>query len=136
MRDYAELVERLREAARFSESRGYSGMANTTEDAADAIEELQKLLDAVNDAHNEGFDVGYWAGRRDYEPKWIPVTERLPEAMPGNYSLDVLVTDGEDIAICQYFNGDGLVSMWGYSGIGEITHWMPLEEPPKEEKAK
>lgn len=40
MRDYAELVKRLREAARFSESRGYSGMANTTEEAADAIEEL------------------------------------------------------------------------------------------------
>ncbi len=33
----------------------------------------------INEAHNEGYDVGYWAGRRDYEPKWIPVTERLPE---------------------------------------------------------
>ena len=40
MRDYEERVKRLREAARFSESRGYSGMANTMEDAADAIEEL------------------------------------------------------------------------------------------------
>jgi len=58
-------------------------------EAADAIEELQKLIDGVSadndslcgkiaelrktletvqDAHNEGYDVEYLAGRRDYEP--------------------------------------------------------------------
>lgn len=29
----------------------------------------------INNAHNEGYDVGYWSGRRDYEPKWIPCSE-------------------------------------------------------------
>lgn len=43
-------------------------------------ERLKDMLSAqLNNAHNEGYDVGYWAGRRDYEQKWIPVTEGLPE---------------------------------------------------------
>lgn len=88
--------------------------------AADAIEELCILLTASNEVVAKG------------RGKWISVEEKLPDAMPGNYSLDVLVTDGDSIAICQYFNGDGCDSMWGYSGIGEITHWMPLPEKPKE----
>lgn len=58
-------------------------LSGTYKEAADAVEELSKTLDGVphvvNDAHNEGYDVGYWAGRRDYEPKWVPVTERLPK---------------------------------------------------------
>ena len=47
-------------------------------DAAAAIEALQeqvRMLDKHDtDLHNEGYDVGYYAGRRDWEPKrgkWI-----------------------------------------------------------------
>lgn len=80
---YEDLVKRLRSEADCPNN--YPEDSNLMREAADAIEELQKALDAVNDAHNEGYDVGYWAGRRDYEPKWIPVTERLPEA-----NVDVL----------------------------------------------
>ncbi len=95
--------------------------------AADAIEELKKALDAMNDAHNEGYDVGYWAGRRDYEPKWIPVTEALPER--GCY---VLVYEDGDIIMASYSNGE-----WLLRDMYEIielkpTHWMPLPEPPEE----
>ena len=64
------------------------------------------------------------------EQKWIPVTERLP--------------DGECIAIG--FQNEMLIgwvaedigSDTGYlaESVGEIlrnvTHWMPLPEPPKE----
>ncbi len=61
-------------------------------------------------------------------PKWISVEERLPK----DY-VDVLVYDKLDgIGVCQYssvlrkFFGDeeGMYL--------EITHWMPLPEPPKE----
>lgn len=69
---YEELVKALRDD-------NACLSVKTLHESADAIEELEKALNAVNDAHNEGYDVGYWAGRRDYEPKWIPVTERLPE---------------------------------------------------------
>jgi hypothetical protein len=62
--------------------------------------------------------------------KWIPVSERLPER-----NTEVLVCDTRE----------DYVSIWGYIGdelwFGEeitwatedITHWMPLPEPPKEE---
>lgn len=52
---YDELVKRLREATRFSESRGYSGMANTTEEAADAIEELSKYANNIKRLKCEGW---------------------------------------------------------------------------------
>lgn len=132
MRDYEELVKALREHAEYTMQ---LSMYDDLLQAADAIEELTRenkeisfraaQLEAMNDAligETGAADALMVASK----PRWIPVTERLPEAMPGNYSLDVLVTDGEDIAICQYFNGDGWCSMWSYSGIGKITHWMPL----------
>lgn len=64
--------------------------------------------------------------------QWIPVIESLPEPfvsvlvqMPGEKPFPT-VREG-------YVGGDGL---W-YAGYytrepGEVTHWMPLPEPPKE----
>ena len=103
-------------------------------EAADAIEGLQKALDAVNDAHNEGYDVGYWAGRRGYEPKWIPVTERLPKEFH-----DVLCyTDSYDMFIATYYglDGDGEPMFDDNNGDyweGNVIYWMPLPELPGEE---
>ena len=75
-------------------------------EAADAIEELSK-------------------------PRWIPVTERLPE-------------DGSDILAVQSCCGEVRIipanydrGVWYdciFNRIAEhITHWMPLPEPPEEE---
>ena len=147
---YEELIKRLREHGEFlivSDRMKAPPNVNVrnvfAEDyaqAADAIEALQKALDAVNDAHNEGYDVGYWAGRRDYEPKWIPVTERLPktrESILGKKSSKVIVafrfddgTKGTDTA--HTLNGE-----WAFEDhitvvVRTITHWMSLPEPPEE----
>ena len=76
-------------------------------DAADAIEEL---LAAV--------------------PHWISVEERLPEN--GKF---VLVSDGDDIdTACRYkaLTPDEVETFF-WDSVLEVTHWMPLPEPPKED---
>lgn len=123
--------------------RNYSGLAKTLREsppnrrlmwtAADTIEELQASLSGKDkvcrivekDGETELF----------IENRWISVSERLPEAKIGHYSEDVLVVDCDGcVAICNYYKGCDGFSAWAYSGINEITHWMPLPAPPKEDE--
>jgi hypothetical protein len=53
--------------------------------------------------------------------KWIPVTERLPEA-----NMAVLIYDGDTVDGFTFFDLS-YVSKYG------VTHWMPLPEAPKGE---
>lgn len=145
---YEELVKSLRICSRCDFGQDCNGCTRKSDDAfccdkllheaADAIEELSKCLDNVNDAHNEGYDVGYWAGKRDYERKWIPVTERLPE--DGKFVL-VCNDDGHMMIAkhetetyewyYKYTNYD--FDIWDNEEQGPVRYWMPLPEPPKEE---
>lgn len=110
---YEEIIQRLRETS-----------SVMLLEAADVIEE-----EDMNFRHLE----------RDYKdlcrylPKWIPVTERLPDE--GKFVLvygDLYPNkhDGSAIAVSKRMD-------WNYwQGFGRdrnITHWMPLPEPPKEE---
>lgn len=149
---YEELVKRLRSECALL----YSAIKDMR-DAADAIDELKKVLNTVHDAHNEGYDVGYWAGRRDYEPKWIPVTERLPEESEGLRWREDLMIRFTSVWCCDINTGiievrnrlqgikTGIACLdqytkdtnWHWSNaLWEPTHWMPivpLPETPKEE---
>lgn len=69
------------------------------------------------------------------EPGWIPVEERWPEHLSdvlvaykcGDYvRLGVGEFDGTTV------NDEGMTVPY-FKGIGgfEVTHWMPLPEPPK-----
>lgn len=88
----------------------------------------------------ENFLAGYQAAA----PQWISVKDRLPEIPENNYSKRVLLlrADGfiviarlekcvrfvrplQEALIVETDNGDP---------IEEFTHWMPLPQPPKEEK--
>lgn len=69
------------------------------------------------------------------QPKWIPVTERLPEN-----DNDVLVTDGTDCAVA-YWRTSAQAwddSMHGWCDLYglDVIAWMPLPEPYKEDKKK
>lgn len=104
--------------------------------AADAIEELQLYVDLYKDLTEKGEKIA----RKviDKYPRWIPVTERLPE-----YMENVLVTDG-------VFSGMGWRDWYDYRGTKSredywiapstnvndlgITHWMPLPQPPQEDE--
>lgn len=69
-------------------------------------------------------------------PKWISVKERLPETHEDGSVDAALVTDGDLIHMAYFSSGK-----WFYCSSGEmkenmfyeVTHWMPLPEPPKEE---
>ena len=131
---YEDLIKELRE---YSNARK-GEIAEITKEAADAIEELQgktHILEKLAD---------HWCNK---VPKWIPVTERLPEK-----DIEVLVfAEG----IIEGFFGDTVIAIskrydfkiftdsegvevwkspWQYFLKDyEITYWMPLPEQPKEE---
>lgn len=58
--------------------------------------------------------------------KWIPVTERLPERMK-----DVLVIRMHGDPDIEFLFYDG-TWVGDTEGKKDVTHWMPLPEPPKE----
>ena len=101
-------------------------------EAADAIEELQQTAGHYEEAARAYFrDVCYYLERM---PKWIPVTERLPESMH-EYVLCCGEKGGQFVG----WVGEGVIvngktRAFQHDGRGRhITHWMPLPQPPKEE---
>lgn len=65
-------------------------------------------------------------------PKWISVKEQPPK---DGQKVIAAFRDGEDVIVDQarYSNGEFDFENWAYVWDENITHWMPLPEPPKEE---
>jgi len=67
-------------------------------------------------------------------PEWISVKDRMPED-----GKEVLFCDGSSIMVGRY-NGDE--KFWELTDANmiayavDITHWMPLPEPPESESEK
>ena len=59
--------------------------------------------------------------REQEERRWIPVAERLPDV-----GIEVLIYSEDDGVCVDYYGGDSF-------GYYDVTHWMPLPEPPKGE---
>ena len=110
---YEKLIEALRYAyktATESLSNPYRFCAYYAA-AADAIEDLENKLNL-------------W--RHDKIFRWISVTERLPEE-------DKLVLVWRNNRL-PYVSRRIDTSYWvGLGRDAEVTHWMPLPKPPKEE---
>lgn len=71
--------------------------------------------------------VDNWNRRPD---NWIPVTERLPE-----YPRDVLIWKKNAGTYIGYYNNLDEFKCWMMDAgkkVTNVTHWMPLPEPPKE----
>lgn len=77
-------------------------------------------------------------------PRWIPVTERLPELPDKNYCRTIVLAAATGVnssfpAIYRRGIVRGKrVERWKYCWDKmydgpAITHWMPLPEPPKED---
>ena len=109
---YDELVKRLRSEAvylpeKFSKN---AELLDVLMKAADAIEELSK-------------------------PRWIPVTERLPE-----FEGAVLCMRKSNVYGVRPYQEILYVDEFGFKSFddiyladGVVTHWMPLPQPPKKE---
>ena len=122
---YEELVKRLREAAE------YVPCIMKREDAINAADAIEELSLKYIEERNAAVEL---TGELASKPRWIPVTERLPL-----YGQDVLAVrtygDGEKcqevlmahIAVSNEETGE---KWWNATNI---THWMPLPEPPQEE---
>ena len=123
-----EQVKVLREKAGAFDYDGRPDIACDYEQAADAIEDLSKRVDESIPKDDAEIIIAEVA-----KPRWIPVTERLPFAESGDVSEKVLVTDGQDMAIAEWFNFEMCEPYWSYTGMGDITHWIPLPQPPEEE---
>jgi len=112
---YDDLVKRLRDAAKLIEALAVllphsegSAVSKMYNEAADAIEELSK-------------------------PRWIPVTERLPEDLT---RVIVFCEDGVSYGLCEHLIADDEEVVEWHDFLHypiTPTHWMPLPEPPKEE---
>ncbi|MBP3409707.1 MAG: DUF551 domain-containing protein [Clostridia bacterium] len=82
-----------------------------------------------SDLYKAAWDQGYRVGMESAQPKWISVEERLPEE-----SETVLVYRDGCCGVARLLDVEPEI-MWTYTGFGgDPTHWMPLPEPPKEEK--
>lgn len=124
---YEELVKKIR-ALTAQETR--IGL-KTQAESADAIEELQRQIDGWIEQERNALLKSI--------PKWIPVTERLPEE-----DCHVLAYYGFNhgdghlgrmfIQVLDYFARDPRPHFQheGLNGM-TVTHWMRLPEPPKEE---
>lgn len=127
---YDELVKRLRSEAvylpeKFSKN---AELLDVLMKAADAIEDL---ICEVADEHNARLDA-------EERHRWIPVSERLMHS--GWYLVACNEWGGSAVRKAIY---DEATRKWlefpcgGPKDITKfVTHYMPLPEPPKEEKDK
>lgn len=110
-------------------------------EVADAIEKLTKERDDWKTTAKLERD-GMWEWFEAYQkdvPLWIPVTKRLPDfegmclCMRKSYTngkirhQEIMYFDFDEQAFCS--NVDGI-----FVADGNVTHWMPLPEPPKEDE--
>jgi len=83
------------------------------------------------------------------EKKWVSITEQLPELQADVLLFDNWKTsDGErrqdmkvgrlvEITTRQTANGTAVSCEWrGHDVLINITHWMPLPHPPKNDASK
>lgn len=107
--------------------------------AADAIEQLSN----AGSAYGRGWTLGYDAGREESNPRWIPVTERVPKGADksGELCENVWLFFDDGNVYPGWMNGitEKVYYLDNYSGylmaapINRVKMWQPRPEPPKEE---
>lgn len=94
--------------------------------------ELRARLMRIEDILGEDYDLEHLREFVKAERRWIPVTERLPETN-GQYLCYVRSCAFRGSHYCSILNYDKNGFRSGHIYTDDVTHWMPLPEPPKEE---
>ena len=128
--------ELIREAMRANPEEGIKELRKSSESttkcccAVQTTNEWYKLLmrEAADQIERDQKEI---ADLREKQ-QWIPVTERMPER-------DIQVIGWyKDNPFSQYrlgvvaWNGNGWVFVYAHRYVTDVTHWMTLPEPPKE----
>lgn len=66
--------------------------------------------------------------------KWIPVSERLPDEDGYYLTYRILPSGKTGINICKFIYKHWSISCFVERITEQITHWMPLPDPPQTEK--
>ena len=86
----------------------------------------QEIIDRLAAYEDTGF-----TPEEVQQMRWIPVEERLPKPQEN----PVIACDYTGVCLAWYSSTMGWQYRTGLSGV-DITHWMHLPQPPKEEKKK
>lgn len=132
MRDQ-ELVNKLRTHLEVTRKIGLypgkSGIWAVIEQAADRIANQSTHIAALQQEIEK---------LRGQLPRWIPVTERLPEldelvlVIASGKPKENITLDGA-IELATLYSDGWCLETWPEWTGANVTHWMPLPEPPKEE---
>lgn len=107
-----------------------------TKDCADtlmknALALIQQLEATISEREKVGLDMAWELGTLKAQvPRWISAEERLPE--PLQYVLVINRYDDDSFEPLVAYNRAGQWFTGSYMG-GDVTHWMPLPEAPKED---
>ena len=103
-------------------------MPNTREKLIDIVEAYADFLDwDTKEDMVDSIMEKCFATDNNVPSKWIPVTERLPE----QYESVIVWTSDRELGEAQF---DGERFEWcADEAFADVTHWMPLPEPPKGE---
>lgn len=121
---YDELVKNLRDCSEVNSLSRYK--RGLMKQAADAIEKLWELF---RSAEKDNAKLTAWYVEKCNKHKWIPVTERLPEKHI-RVLLYAKLSPKRDYIGVDYINADE-----NWYTTPNVTHWMPLPEPPKDGEA-
>ena len=123
---YDELIKSLRICSRCDFGQDCNGCTQKSDDAFCCDKLLHQAADAIEGLSHAVDQMTVWR-----KNQWIPVTERLPE----KDRQHCIIWDGRDVCEAVYFKD----SKWHwcdpieeYFDYENVTHWMPLPQPPKE----
>lgn len=131
---FEELVKRLRYLSGTDNLAEFDEAADAIETLIGKVKYLIKRCDMADKNCSEAVHLGAMWKEAALErmPRWIPVTETMPPL-----GDRILITDGMGVWEGFLSSSSGFMRNAAFSIKDvyntEITHWMPLPEPPKEE---